>query len=170
MEKPSFMQRTKRRYDLLVDIALIAFFVQSIDFLLRLMGYQTTPTTGVWDLVSAVGFYGTWLLLIVLVFARSLRDEYAQAIWDRTAGTFCRFTAVAATPVFIAMGVFAGLNEDWLATLPAERMILGTNPRLPTNPSAQQYIGMMKSVFLVNIYFPFFFMLFYRARRWLESR
>ncbi len=103
------------------------------------------------------------ILPVFLVFARFMRDDFAETLWQKTAGTVLKALMVLPLPLAIAAGVMiAGGHID----VPNE--IFSDDNVNETDSGA--IFGVVLSLIYIWIYTPVLFTLAFQWHRWRASR
>ncbi|MEQ1689524.1 MAG: hypothetical protein ABL874_13210 [Sphingopyxis sp.] len=161
-----------KHYNMLIDIAFWSFLIQSIIPWLRMAGVTDFRSEGGWDVVSAIAFYGTWLLIVFLIAARFMRDEYAQGLWQRAGATIVLILTALPMSLLIlpilSFSIFGDVME----------LVQKVAPLGPPSPdgscddaaSMAYFHGAGRVLFWTAIYQPFLFICLYKWQRWRDLR
>ncbi|MEQ1726683.1 MAG: hypothetical protein ABL882_12250 [Sphingopyxis sp.] len=158
-----------KHYNMLIDIAFWSFLIQSIIPWLRHLGLSNFRSEGIWDIISFIVFYSTFLLLVVLVASSALRDEYAQSLWNKTAARIAKILAIAPLPLYTILFFMVGLNEAELSQIAPENTYLGHASDARLGGAAHQLLALAKACFMIGIYYPFAFVSLYKWQRWRDG-
>lgn len=166
-----------RHYNRLMDITFWVLLVAYTRGLLSLTRVPQGLLLDQWrplNIALAAIFLFTQILLIVLIMARSLRDEYAEMLWQRSAASFVKLLPLF--PVLWLAGIFVFADQNgWLNSLRAnpQMMILPDHAILanPTNSAGiHQFEGLNFVVLKLTQYFPLLFAALYKWHRWRDER
>ena len=117
---------------------------------------------------------GVLIALIVLIIARSLRDEYAERIWQKSAASFVNLLPLF--PILWLGGIFIFADQggwlNWLranpnATILPDYMNLSNPTR---SVGIHQFEGLSFVVLKLTQYFPLVFVAIYKWHRWRDER
>ncbi|GMN01521.1 hypothetical protein [Erythrobacter sp. MTPC3] len=183
MPKPTIMQRLRklnRFYDPLVDAAfylmiVLMLYSKGLQFLMPPEEIKALPTSGIYVTLFLI----TWPLLFLLVAARFMRDEFAQKIWSKTAGTFTYFVvffplffmltiAAFGTDAFLWFEAGGTLFDDRLDTPPPPDVTFEQAPREVTQ--FVMFYGLVETISQIAIWSPIIFFAIYKFYRWRDSR
>ena len=166
-----------RHYNRLMDISFWILLVAYTRGLLSQTGVPQEYLLDQWqplNIILGAIFLSTQIVLIVLIVARSLRDEYAEKLWQKSAASFVKLLPLF--PILWLAGIFLFADQNgWLNSLRA-------NPRLsilpdhlvlpnPTNSiGIYQFEGLNFVVLKLTQYFPLLFAALYKWHRWRDER
>lgn len=114
------------------------------------------------------------IVLIVLILVRHLRDEYAEQLWQKAAGSLVRLLSLA--PFLWIAFHFAIMHKmgwlDWLRANPEFTLI--PQHALLRNPTESlgiyQFDAISFTVIKFTQYFPLAFAALYKFHRWRDER
>lgn len=113
--------------------------------------------------ISIALFLIAIVLPVFLVFARFMRDDFAEMLWQKTAGTVLKALMILPVPVAIAAGLMiAGGQID----IPSE--VLSHDEVNEIDSGA--IFGVVISLMYIWIYTPVLFTLAFQWHRWRASR
>ncbi len=157
-----------RNYDRLVDWCFWLFALLSLPGFTRYLGLHDTESSGIWSMLSMISWVSVWLTTIVLVLAKPIRDEFAEALWQKAAAKFVYVMAIVPAATFIVMGFFIGDI--------AESMRLDTPPPIGrpgtggfVSPEFSELLGVFTVLFFTALYMPIVFLALYKWQRWRAS-
>lgn len=80
-----------RLVDLCTILTLVILAINAYDYYISIsdQSWENTLDSRYSALISSIGF-SSFILTMVVILASSLRDEFAEALWQKTAGTFLR--------------------------------------------------------------------------------
>lgn len=166
-----------RHYNLLMDVAFWVLLIGYSRGLLMRAGVPKAYLLGDWRWLN-VGF-GSFVLtmqflFIALILMRRLRDEYAEQLWQKAAGSLVKFLSL--TPFLWITFHFVFLHKtgvmEWLRANPDLTVI----PRhaLMRNPTESVGIHQFEAISFTIIkftqYFPLAFAALYKWHRWRDER
>ncbi len=166
-----------RHYQQLMDIAFWVLLIGYGRGLLLLAGVPKAYLLAEWrplnlafgSLVLAVQF-----MLITLIMLRHLRDEYAEQVWQRAAGSLVRLVTVAPFLWFAFNWAFldSGGWIDWLRANPAETIIPqhAVLPNPTDSAGIHQFEAISFAIIKFSQYFPLAFAALYKWHRWQDER
>lgn len=166
-----------RHYNQLMDIAFWVLLVAYTRGLLSLIRVPREYLLNQWpplNIALGVIFLFTQIVLIVLIMARSLRDEYAERLWQKSAASFVRLLPLFPILWIGSLFIFAD-HGGWLNWLRANPnvVILPDHVLLP-NPTRSvglyQFEGLNFVVLKLTQYFPLVFAALYKWHRWQDER
>lgn len=168
-------------YNLMIDIAFWSFLLQSIPAWLRMTGFHSYQSEGVWNVVSAIGFYGTWVLIAFLILARFMRDEYAQGLWQKAGATMIGMLTLLPCVLMLALLVAVIFLTDYADESTRDNAVEFIRNLvvsvLPSSDGGREdamitaYLyGSSMVLFWTAIYQPFLFICLYKWQRWRDSR
>lgn len=166
-----------RHYNQLLDFAFWVLLVAYARGLLGLAGVPGRYLFNAWPTINillGVFFISTQIVLIALILMRSLRDEYAERLWQKSAASFVRLLPLF--PVLWLLGIFIFADQGgWLNSLRANpRMMIIPNHAILPNPTESigiyQFEGLNFVVLKLTQYFPLVFAALYKWHRWRDER
>ena len=166
-----------RHYNHLIDLAFWVLLVAYTRGLLNLAEVPREYLLMQWkplNLTLGIVFILTQIVLIVLIIARSLRDEYAERIWQKSAASFVNLLPLV--PILWLGGIFIFADQggwlNWLranpnATILPDYMNLSNPTR---SVGIHQFEGLSFVVLKLTQYFPLVFAAIYKWHRWRDER
>lgn len=152
------------RYKLYYRLVDVTFVLLSLDMFTilfpRFTGIKLFHYSGIWVDFSAAIFLALTILAIFLVFARFMRDEYAEQVWRLAAiqFTYLAFGLLIIFDVFaIAFPQNAAAFTDW---------VFSFTPDLRTHPRT----GVYGLTVAMTAFLPYLFLLLFQWTRWRDSR
>lgn len=178
------MTTAKKRYQYynqMIDIAFWSFLLQSIPAWLRMAGFHNYQSEGGWGVVSAIGFYGTWVLIAFLILARFMRDEYAQGLWQKAGATMIGMLTLLPCVLMLALLVAVIFLTDYADQSTRDNAVEFIRNLvvsvLPSSDGGREdamitayLFGSSMVLFWTGIYQPFLFICLYKWQRWRDSR
>lgn len=165
---------TQQGKDIMAGMTRYSLYYRLMDICLALqvvtLGVELTETAFDYDLVDFAGsgipitlFLMAIIVPVFLVFARFMRDDFAEMLWQKTAGTVLKALMILPVPVAIAAGVMiAGGQID----IPTE---IFTHDEV-TDTDSGAIFGVVLSLIYIWIYTPVLFTLAFQWHRWRASR
>lgn len=166
-----------RHYNLLMDVAFWVLLVGYSRGFLFLAGVPGPYLPGDWrwfNLVFGSFVLALQFLLIVLILVRRLRDEYAEQLWQKAAGSLVRLLSI--TPfLWIAFQSLVLHKAGWLEWLRANpELTVIPKHALMRNPTESIGIHQFEAISFIIIkftqYFPLVFAGLYKWHRWQDER
>lgn len=166
-----------RHYNHLMDIAFWVLLFAYTRGLLSLTDLPREYLLMQWrplSLALGILFLLTQVVLIILIMARSLRDEYAERLWQKSAASFVNLLPLFPVLWIGAIFIFAdnGGWLDWLRANPNET-ILPAYMKLSNHSRSigiYQFEGLSFFVLKLTQYFPLVFAAIYKWHRWRDER
>ncbi len=123
----------KKRYQLYHQLMTVCFAIQFVNLsivLSRWAGWHSFESAGPWTTLSRMIYMASWLVLVFLICARFMRDEYAETLWHRAAAQFV-YCLVLLPP--IAMIVLGFVGEQIFDSLAQVQAITPTSEKGDAN-------------------------------------
>ena len=157
-------------YFRLIDIAFIVHTINLLSVIATKMGAMNLGKDGYiyYSYVSWVAGMLSLFLIIFLVLARFMRDEYTEQIWQRSAGSFVRALTVLPLLFYILSYVFLPQITEYLGG----NAIPQSGAPQNTGQTAQYSFFLMAawvSLFFAT-YVPYLFICLFQWHRWKASR
>lgn len=154
-------------YNPLIDIAVWIFVVSFV--VAMTVAYADLGTAierPLLAMVTIVG-YANWLFCAFLVCARFMRDEFAEAVWQRAATYFTVIIVVLPTVAVIGFYVLSPyLGSGASGPSAAAKAAIAAYP----DPRTWEKVGALRLANYIAAYVPALFLILYKWHRWRAGR
>lgn len=176
----TILRQIYRHYNLLIDICFwVQFYISAKTALqlLEILPEPLYPANWFGAVLLALQFglgLCSFFLLTVLLLVRRFRDEYAEKLWQKAAGTFAK--ALFLLPWIwvlswsLAKAMFGGI--DWMFSLQIPELIHPDTYPVTTesiSPGLRQLLALDVILALLWIFAPFTFAAIYKWYRWRDG-
>lgn len=145
------------------------------------LGWLNVPLTTLEFVITFLGYPVAWLVLIFLILARFLRDEFAEAIWQRAAANLVNIMVVVPLILMLLAATFEQDLIIWAKTLehfvpgevydqyPNGRAAASVHDHNVGGIAFNEMAGVGYLLILVAQLVPFLFAALFKWHRWRES-
>lgn len=112
----------KKRYQIYHHLIAVCFAIQLVNLsivLSRWAGWHNFASAGIWTTISKWTYITSWFVLVFLICARFMRDEYAETLWRRAAAQFVYWLVLLPPISMIILGFVGEQIFDSLAQVQA---------------------------------------------------
>ena len=160
-------------YYRLMDICLVLTLLMIINDAVEMFLAISTQS---WDgsdghLSTALTLLGllSFILTVVIIFARSMRDEFAEMLWQKSAGTMLRAMVILPFPAMILVAVFQSALPEFppiMGRATAEELAkAGYTPE-----GFSQFVGVISTISVFWWLNTTLFVFIFQWHRWRASK